>query len=186
MFAYCLNNPTSYTDITGTTSNAIVPIWDYWVIHKMVQQEITLYYGFEMEVYVTSPQGHGFLDLYDTRTNQYYEVKHKPAATTQKTIDQMNKYDNSIIKDWRFAHNPIDSSPTRGTNTSIRGSFNYSIYTITYEWTAMGLITYSVNYSPEAMAQLAMAIGICLLGGAARSALDKTSGGQLSPAHSMK
>ena len=103
--------------------------------------EIVDDYGFAMEVYVKGELGRGFLDLYDATNHQYYEVKSRPQLLVQSTYDQLEKYDVAIIKDWRFESVAL-TSPTRGNNTSIEGSFVYKHWDVYYESHGNGIITY--------------------------------------------
>ena len=99
-----------------------------------------------MEVYVSSPNGIGFLDLYDPYRNQYYEVK-VSTANPEKTENQMARYDSSTISSWMFEGYFFIGSLTRGTNSSIEGSFYYKDWLVEYGYVAPGLIMY--NYAPN-------------------------------------
>ena len=165
MFAYCLNNPMHYLDEDGEKAAVILPIWDYYYIHRRVQELVSFYYGYAMEVYVRKSDDHfGRLDLYDPIYNQYYEVKSIGAAYTTDTVDQMNSYSNSTIVDWRFIFSENPGSPHRGTNASIQGTFTYSFYTVTYKYVGNGLIVYTVDYNTLAIAAVAVGVAYVACG----------------------
>ena len=164
MFAYCNNNPISYEDSTGMSLVTVLPLWDWYAIHQLVQMYIVADYGYAMEVRVKkSTGGYGRLDLFDAEKNEYYEVKHYIAAYSLDTENQMKGYDTSTIVGWMFKDYSFEESPERGTNKMIRGSFNYSIYTINYRYHSDGLITYTVKINEEAVAALATVAALSLL-----------------------
>ncbi len=181
MFAYCLNNPLVYLDTTGTAPVVIIPIWDYYFIHRRVQEEVSFYYGYAMEVYIRKPDGRmGRLDLYDAENNQFYEVKSIGAAYTSGTRTQIDTYSQSEIIDWRFLFLAGAESPSSGTNTSIKGSFNYSCYTVTYESVPGGLIIYHVDYNTTAIV-IASATMVYVAGGSIGCRYDIWGNGKSCP-----
>lgn len=130
---------------------------DYRTIHKIVQGLCVADYGWDMEVYVKSPLGVGFLDLYDYKNNQYYEVKSERAGQTVNTANQMLKYDTSIISAKRYQDKNILTPPTRGT-TLVSGSFAYGLYDVTYKLNSAGLITYRCDLNSNRTLALAIAL----------------------------
>ena len=143
MFAYCLNNTIQRSDPTGDASIIPLPtLRDYYNMHKAVQYDIVENYGYGMEVYVVGPKGVGRLDLYDGTTNQYYEVKHSPAATGSLFNDQMKKYDSSYVAGWRFEEYNIGGKVARGQQ-NIFGFTTYSYWDIEYHSSEDGVIVYN-------------------------------------------
>lgn len=147
LFQYCWNNPVILKDGAGTSPTGALALYDYQIIHKIVQAMCSASKGWITEVYVSGAEGIGYLDLYDPVTNQYYEVKSERAAKRKATRKQMEKYDISYIKDWRIA-NPPATSPTRG-NDYVSGYFQYGVYDVYYEYKGNGLITYRTEYNYE-------------------------------------
>lgn len=172
MFAYCGNNPVSRIDSSGYLW---IPIWEYWIIHRMVQERIVNDYGYAMEVYVSKEDGHiGRLDLYDAEKNVFYEVKHINAASSVDTTNQINGYKTSTITDWRFLAYSIDGSPQTGSNTAIKGTFNYKTYTVKYYYSSNGVIVYKIIQNKNAVAAVA---AVALTGAAFIAASGLNAGG---------
>ncbi len=143
MFAYCGNNPANYQDNGGDIPQPT--LWEFYFIHRRVQELIVLAYGYAMEVFVTSPWGNGRLDLYNAANNQYYEVKSRGQYDTSPTShlsEQMAKYDDSKIQSWIFESYDIPESPKRGTNSTISGSFRWGDWLVTYQYEENGVIIY--------------------------------------------
>ena len=106
-----------------------------------------------MEVYVKNAAGKtGFLDLYDDRSNTYYEVKSVGASKSPNTPLQMARYDSSFIAARRYRNQNITQPPTRGT-TYISGTVPYGLYDVEYKLTEPGLIVYDpqVNWGRVAV-----------------------------------
>ena len=141
MFVYCNNNPVVYIDIGGNYPLPVPSIADFYNMHRQVQYDIIEQYGFAMEVRIISALGSGRLDLFDPLTNQYYEVKSMGQAGLATTAIQMEKYDVSLIVDWRFVGYIFNGSPERGS-MEISGSCTYSYWNIYYRSDGNGLITY--------------------------------------------
>ena len=145
MFAYCVNNPIRHVDSAGVSPVDLLTIGDYYVIHKMIQADCVLKYMWDMEVYVSGPQGKGFLDLYDYRNNQYYEIKSKHAGGLPSTERQMQKYDVAKIKAKRYTNPPLES-PSRGFQF-VTGKLTYGLWDVEYKWERPGLITYETKFN---------------------------------------
>ena len=111
-------------------------------MHKYVQYDIVESYGYGMEVYVVGPKGTGRLDIYNAETNEYYEVKHQPAAGGDAFDNQMARYDVSHVVGWRFSEYEIDGDVTRGSEY-ISGMTRYKYWDIHYRKAADGLIIYT-------------------------------------------
>ena len=141
LFAYCNNNPANNIDQSGQSPFSVLNLADYRIIHKMVQAFCMVEYNWDMEVYVKGPGSRGFLDLYDYRKNEYYEVKSEKIKNDRRTKDQMRKYDKSVIAASRYKDANITGHPKRGT-TDVAGSFPYGLYDITYWSEGDGLIVY--------------------------------------------
>ena len=155
MFAYCGNNPVNCSDPSGMIPQAALSLFDYYIIHKIVQMMIVTDYGYAMEVYVKDAEGkRGFLDLYDYTTNQYYEVKHAQ-YDIEATEKQMQRYDTSTIKSWMFKEYTLADSPSRGMNMGISGSFAWGDYSVEYYAVAPGLIHYSISQAETRRTALA-------------------------------
>lgn len=149
MFSYCENNPVNMSDVNGQGPWSILTLADYSAIHAMVQIACTRKYGWISEVYVKGARGKGYLDLYDSRTRMYYEVKSLSASKRGATATQMMKYDVAKIADSRnnrarLSSANIGTGVKRGTQ-SVYGSFSYGIYDITYRSQSPGLIVYDVS-----------------------------------------
>ena len=143
MFAYCNNNPVACSDSTGNNPFDILHIFDYFLIHFTVQLMIRDQNHWEMEVEVYDSKGQrGRLDLYDSLTNQFYEVKSDRVAFTDSTSAQMLRYKDSV----KIKNHPYRSHPAPGTET-ITGGFNFGAYYIEYHTVDItpGLIIYSKN-----------------------------------------
>lgn len=132
-------------DETGESPFGVLALFDYYIIHKLVQADCRRQKGWNMEVYVSGAKGIGFLDLYDVDSNQYYEVKSEKSAKRGSTRRQMEKYDVSYVNDNRFK-DPIDSPPTRG-NEYVSGTVQYGAWDVEYRLDSAGLITYATEYN---------------------------------------
>ena len=141
LFAYCNNNPANNIDQSGQSPFSVLNLADYRIIHKMVQAFCMVEYNWDMEVYVKGPGSRGFLDLYDYRKNEYYEVKSEKIKNDGRTVRQMERYDGSVIAASRYKDANIIGSPKRG-KTRVGGSFPYGLYDITYWSEGEGLIVY--------------------------------------------
>lgn len=164
MFAYCNNNPTCFIDLTGESPIGPLTIGDYYYIHKMVQADCTRKNGWDMKVYVSGNKGRGFLDLYDTKNNQYYEIKSDGAAKRSSTSRKMAKYDVATVKDLRYSA-PASTPPTPGTQY-VTGKVEYGTWDVEYRLTSAGLITYTTQYSWQragTYAAIAAFVGLAIL-----------------------
>ena len=133
-------------DKDGRDPFGVLNLFDYGASHLMVQQDLLILYGWEIEIYVDGPDGRGRMDLYDRESNEFYEVKSVGVAYLPSTQKQMNKYATATTVDRR----PTSSSPRPGTKR-VSGFFTYGIYDVSY-WSVPeipGLIAYSyqLNYS---------------------------------------
>ena len=96
-----------------------------------------------MEVPVSDPNGRrGRLDLYNPIANTYYEVKSVGSAFSKDTINQMNRYDKSVVSGKMGEALNVTTPPTR-SNVYVSGSFRYGLYDVTYELRQPGLIVYT-------------------------------------------
>ena len=116
----------------------------------MVQMDCYITKGWEMEVYVKGPLGKGYLDLINTKTNEYYEVKSKGVYDRGGHINQMRKYDVSTLQNSKrnrmIPNLSIGAGITRGTST-VSGSFRYGFYDVNYYTQENGLIVYETHFN---------------------------------------
>ena len=153
MFAYCNNNPIIFSDASGCDPFGILRLIDYAIIHLLVQVMIAETMGWEIEVGVYSKveideketEKYGRLDLYDRKTNSFYEVKSLDYVNSNKgsiaTKDQIDRYKKTI----RFAKGNF-YQPIHAGNATIKGSFRYGDYIINFNDRydiKEGLIVYS-------------------------------------------
>ena len=162
MFAYCLNNPILRTDAIGQASIVPIPtLKDYYHMHRAVQYDVSEAFGFGIEVFVVGTRGIGRLDLYDGETNQYYEVKHAPAATGELLDKQLGKYDVSHVAGWRFSEYSAMGTVSKGS-AYIMGKTTYSYWDIVYHSSGAGVIVYNWYVNDERYSQyLASAAVVC-------------------------
>ena len=150
MFAYCNNAPVCLSDDDGTDPYGALTIVDYYFIHRMVQAAIRDKYFWYMEVVVyDSNMNKGRLDLYDSRTNSFYEVKSDIYATgnLNKVNNQIERYKKSVI----IAGFPFWCNPKPGTVKIPKETITYGKYDVTY-WSDPnidGLIRYCVHPSEQ-------------------------------------
>ena len=156
MFAYCNNAPIGNNDVSGQSPFSTLTLVDYLYIHTIVQLLCAAEYGWHLEVYVQSGNKRGFLDLYDSETGAYYEVKSYGSRNSWRTKNQMEKYDNSQIKDKRFEGTDTYDSKLRKGNQPMRGEFVYGIYDVTYYLHKDGLILYEVKPNANRTATVAL------------------------------
>jgi RHS repeat-associated protein len=181
MFTYCLNNPVQRSDPRGDTSIIPLPtLRDYYYMHRAVQNDIKRQYGYEIEVYVVGPRGTGRLDIYDVTTNQYYEVKHSPAAAGWLFDEQMKKYDSSHVAGRLLKkYNNIEGKVTRGQQY-IAGKTTYSYWDIFYHTDEDGVIVYDWFVNNERYAKYLAIIAAVVAVAAVEMALG-SCGSQLEP-----
>ena len=156
LFAYCNNNPANNIDQSGQSPFSVLDLTDYRIIHKMVQAFCMVEYNWDMEVYVKGPGSRGFLDLYDYRKNEYYEVKSNNIKRN-RIMPQMERYDKSVIAASRYKDANIIGPPKRG-NTAVAGSFPYGLYDITYWLDEKGLIVYRCDLNGNRTMACAVAL----------------------------
>ena len=176
MFAYCRNNPVNFLDSCGNVPEPVPSLSDFYYMHKAVQMDIAEEYGYAIEVYIRSPLGKGYLDIYDPEQNQYYEVKSRPQAGLLATDIQLAKYDSSHISDIRFVGYFFADSPQRGTQY-ISGQCRYKYWDIYYKSDGNGLITYvyEVNYTRYNQALATAAVfGLAVMAGCMSSVRHQT------------
>ena len=141
---------------------------DFYHIHKKVQADCKQKQGWETEVYVKGSGKNGRnktgrLDLYDSSTNAYYEVKSRGAAYNifgnirESTVNQMQFYDEAVISSKKVP-NARGLTPTRG-NQYVSGKFEYGIWDVAYELELPGLIVYDVTLNPKRAAKAALTAG---------------------------
>ena len=163
MFAYCNNSPVFMLDPFGESPFGPLGLADYYLLHKYVQLLCVAEFGWDMEVYVKGPLGTGRLDLYDYKTNTYYEVKTKTTVNNAKWLvdAQMTKYDHSQIAAQRYKDDNITDSPTKGT-AYVSGSFSYGMYDVYYSTYENGLIIYEpeVNYNRALKTAVALVLSL--------------------------
>ena len=149
MFAYCNNTPVNLVDREGMGPYSAFTFNDYRVVHNMVRDEVARYYGWKTEVYVKGSEGRGYLDLYDAKNHRYYEVKSIGAADTSRTNNQLRKYNNAYVEDWRYKWSAPRSLLQYGGTRFGRRTLKYGMYDITYKTDYRGIIVYSyeLNYN---------------------------------------
>ena len=164
MFAYCNNNPVNSLDENGHSPYGKLTLWDYYLIHRMVQIECVIHRGYDMEVSVKSANGKkGRLDLYDFSQNAYYEVKSEGASQSPNTPLQMQRYDSSVIDAKRYESFNIVQPPSRGTQY-ISGTLEYGLYDVHYELRAPGLIVYEPQINWSRVATYATVVALIVAG----------------------
>ena len=166
MFAYCENNPVNASDFEG---ERMISLAMSRLIHNAVARRVANKVGGREGLYVrkTTKDGkikRGFLDVYDPKTNSYYEIKSATEASSSRTSRQMEKYDGAEPK-----FNSIGPI-CRGTE-KVNGSFSYGIYDVTYAYKEPGLVTYTATVNTDRAAAVAsvasillIIVGICALG----------------------
>ena len=100
----------------------------------------------EMEVVVYDSNGvRGRLDLYDSLNKEFYEIKSIGAASNYNTVQQMQRYCDTVA----FGDGRNCSRIASGTR-KIEGSFQYGKYNVVFNTSdsVSGLIIYEVE-SPE-------------------------------------
>ena len=163
MFAYCYNEPVSNRDITGKSPFSTLTLADYQNIHRIVQWLCVAEYGWRFEVYVKSGNKRGFLDLYDSKTGAYYEVKSYGSRKSWRTKSQMKKYDSAQIRDDRFKGTSTYNSTIHKGRCPVRGKFAYGVYDVTYYLYADGLIVYETKRNWGRTAAVAVGLTVILL-----------------------
>ena len=134
----------------------LLELYDYALIHFMVQLFCANMFDWEMEVYVRGGSGRGYLDLLDPTTNEYYEVKSKAAYERGAHLEQMAKYDVSVVQDTvgnrRMQPLNVGQGVKQGTRY-VDNHFEYGFYDIHYYSIEPGLIVYetSFNYTRAAI-----------------------------------
>ena len=171
LYAYCDNNPIRYSDKTGLGPwSSVLSLFDYRKIHNMVADRVASFVGIwaRREVYVTGKVNgktcRGFLDVFDSMSYTYYEVKSYTAAYTTATQNQMRKYDNSKPPNYKRGN------VRRGTK-KLSGSFWYGAWLIKYSSspTVNGLVTYEPKYNTgradtaKSVITTAIVIGLVIL-----------------------
>ena len=153
LFTYCNNSPIGLSDHTGLSPMGPLSLADYWIIHKIVQLTYVEIFGWKMEVRVKGPRKNkktgkiesriGYLDLYDSSTSKYYEVKSSGAAKRASTSEQMDFYDTSRVAS-------TGRSVSRNTYP-ISGNFKYGIWDVEFhsDTSVEGLIVYSCSLNTE-------------------------------------
>ena len=152
LFSYCENNPICNVDPDGyrLISPDIMRL-----IHNEVAKRVAAEVGGTEGLYVkkTTSGGEtkrGFLDVYDSKTNSYYEIKSMKSAFSKRTQRQMEKYDGA---------EPVNNSQgpiTRGKEY-VSGSFTFLIYDVHYQSVDDGLVAYETKINMEYVAAGAVA-----------------------------
>ena len=148
MFAYCGNNPVLLCDTTGTFPEDDLNLFDYLIIHILVQTYVAIELGLYPEVYVKGPLGKGFLDLYDKDSHSYYEVTSKNNANSSRKIAQIAKYNAANQMGLPVYTTLTDIPELQGGTEPIDSYFIYRNYSIHYWLEEPGLIL----YNPEKLA----------------------------------
>jgi hypothetical protein len=138
-------------------------------MHIMTQIQCAMDYGFVMEISVECGDGRGRLDLYDPVHNVFYEVKSIGCVDGYDTDNQIDRYDISYIRDTKrnkdkLGKESIGKNPNKGMDSSIKGSFQYSIYDIEYKYYKPGLIVYDKKTNWESVKVLALCTVIASVG----------------------
>jgi RHS repeat-associated protein len=169
MFAYCMNDPANLTDQLGLFPGIDLVLFDFYAMHIMTQIQCAMDYGFVMEISVECGDGRGRLDLYDPVHNVFYEVKSIGCVDGYDTDNQIDRYDISYIRDTKrnkdkLGKESIGKNPNKGMDSSIKGSFQYSIYDIEYKYYKPGLIVYDKKTNWESVKVLALCTVIASVG----------------------
>ncbi len=179
MFSYCDNEPIDNSDVLGW--GAWVPVLtlaDYKIIHDTVADRVALTLGWwraSREVYVKGWKGRGFLDVYDTISNEYYEVKSIGAAYKASTERQMQKYD--------VAKPPLSwADHVRRGSQKVSGSFYYGAWRVSYALEKKGLVVYRPTWKQEKynMYVAALALAFVII-----TATVLLTGGATAPAYTL-
>ena len=160
MFAYCGNEPVNGADPSGKDPYGILDWIDMKIIHVMIQIKVAIEYSWAMEIYVKGPKGSGYLDLYDSENDSYYEVKSLKEARKSRTRNQMEKYNVASVQDTFVNRAKIPSIDTVSTlspgEVNVSGRIQYGIYDVDYY-----LYEHHVNW--ERATIYATAAGIAVL-----------------------
>ena len=104
MFAYCLNNPAFYVDVSGYVPQAVIDgivhdkvlahicLWQPYLSYK----ETCIYYNGE-----NAANGYGFCDLYNTQTGEVWELKknsNSKSCRTPAALAQLEAYTKGRLK----------------------------------------------------------------------------------------
>ena len=165
-FAYGDNSPINQVDPSGNNPFGVLTLLDYRVIHRMVQNRLSRYYGWIKEVYVKKGTQKGYLDLYDSIKSLFYEVKSYNDSKSSSTNKQINKYTGAVVQDSagnkRKVKQSIGKTVQKGVKIIESGSFNYGLYIIKYDNSreAPFLITYthSINWKLVGVCSAAAAL----------------------------
>ena len=137
------------------------------IIHVMIQIKVAIEYSWAMEVYVKGPKGSGYLDLYDSENDSYYEVKSLKEAKKSRTRNQMEKYNVASVQDTFVNRLKIPSIDTVSTlspgEVNVSGRIKYGIYDVDYYLYAPGLIAYEHHVNWERATKYATAAVIAVL-----------------------
>ena len=149
----------NYTDPTGHSPySPYLNVFDYYCIHKMVQKDILSQLGGvgAMEVGVKRAIGtvngvpqylRGRLDIYNTVTHEFYEVKHDTYKNRKAGEEQIKKYKESrIVNQEKFNYDGILIPGS--TQYESQRTLVYGDHRITYD-SADGnpaLILYNTRY----------------------------------------
>ena len=136
------------------------------MIHRMVQNRLSRYYGWIKEVYVKKGTQKGYLDLYDSIKSLFYEVKSYNDSKSSSTNKQIDKYTGAVVQDSagnkRKVKQSIGKTVQKGVKIIESGSFNYGLYIIKYDNSheAPFLITYthSINWKLVGVCSAAAAL----------------------------
>ena len=167
MFAYCGNEPVNGADPSGKDPFGILDWIDMKIIHVMIQIKVAIEYSWAMEIYVKGPKGSGYLDLYDSENDSYYEVKSLKEAKKSRTRNQMEKYNVASVQDTFGNRAKISSIDTVSTlspgEVNVSGRIQYGIYDVDYYLYAPGLIVYEHHVNWERATTYATAAVIAAL-----------------------
>ena len=172
LYVYCTNNPLVLTDPTGHSPwKGLLKLADFTKIHNKVADLYTSGIGLipknkvTRNVYLKETElmpgekrlRWGWLDIYNNKTNEYYEVKSYKIRNADSTKKQMEKYDNSATRN--------NSKKVKRGETEAKGTFNYGMWYIKYGLDRDGLVTYTYEISDYTKEMVKMAaVGAVIVG----------------------
>ena len=186
MFTYCYNTPENMFDDGGNSPFGALQIYDYYLIHKIVQYQCATMYGWNTEIYVKKGIGkdskRGFLDLYDQSSLTYYEVKSIGVFERGNYTKQLDKYNGATVQDTpgnkKKGISVYNVVVKPGQMTGKGFHFKYGIYDVSWEFVGNGLIVYDPNPNKcraAACAVVITAAAVCIAAPEAAAAVAPTA-----------